>query len=241
MTEVALRLFIFTLFPLLLAGAIIRIDTSVASRSRKLELVLIFLFAVGVAGSGIFNFVAHFFISDVVAKSIGWEIGSLFQLEVAFANLALGALGLVATGRRDGFREATVIAVTVFAVGATIVHIMDIVAMGNLAPGNTLQNVANLLRPALLIGCLTAARRAEGTGQAEEDPDEFARWKRPLLRSSAPLNVAICTGYGLGFALGQTWLYALIGAAVGIGIVTFALVRSPGHGFVWSSSARRRS
>jgi hypothetical protein len=32
---------------------------------------------------------------------------------VAFANLVPGILGIVAMGRRDGFREATLIAVTV--------------------------------------------------------------------------------------------------------------------------------
>jgi hypothetical protein len=47
----------------------------------------------------------------------------------------IGVLGLVAEGRRDGFHEATVIAVTIFGVGATIVHIMDITATRNLAPG----------------------------------------------------------------------------------------------------------
>lgn len=131
----ALRIFIFTLFPLLLAWLVKLIDNSVNSRQRALELTLILLFGIGVAGSGIASFFAHFFISDVVAKSIGWKTGSPFQLEVAFANLSLGVLGSIATGRRDGFREATVIAVAIFSVGATVVHIMDIVSAGNLAPG----------------------------------------------------------------------------------------------------------
>jgi hypothetical protein len=60
-----------------------------------------------------------------VARSIGWAAGNPVQLEVAFANLAAGVLGVVAMGRRDGFREATVIAVTVLGVGATIVHVTD--------------------------------------------------------------------------------------------------------------------
>jgi hypothetical protein len=94
-----------------------------------------------------------------VAESIGWPTGNPFQLEVGFANLAVGILGIVAMGRRDGFREATVIAVAVFGVGATIVHARDIIETGNLAPGNTLQNVGNLLKPALLIGFLVASRR----------------------------------------------------------------------------------
>jgi hypothetical protein len=100
-----------------------------------LEIFLLYLFGVGVAGSGIGGFFGHFFISDSVAESIGWPTGNPFQLEVGFANLAVGILGIVAMGRRDGFREATVVAVTVFGVGATVVHVMDVIESGNLAPG----------------------------------------------------------------------------------------------------------
>ena len=77
------------------------------------------------------------------------------------ANLALGILGIVAMSRRDGFREATVLAATVFGVGATLVHVMDVIESGNIAPDNTIQNISNLLRPALLIAFLAASRRAE--------------------------------------------------------------------------------
>jgi hypothetical protein len=75
-------------------------------------------------GSGIGGLFGHVFISDSVAESIGWPTGNPFQLEVGFANLAIGILGIIAMGRRDGFREATVIAVTGFLVGATIVHVV---------------------------------------------------------------------------------------------------------------------
>jgi Family of unknown function (DUF6790) len=37
-----------------------------------------------------------------VAESIGWPAGNPFQLEVGVANLAVGILGIVAMGRRDG-------------------------------------------------------------------------------------------------------------------------------------------
>ena len=92
MTIFALRIFIFSLLPLLLAALVIALDKTSSSRERRLEVLLIFLFALGVAGSGIGNFVAHFFLADLVAQSIGWPPGSPFQREVAFANLTLGAL-----------------------------------------------------------------------------------------------------------------------------------------------------
>ena len=181
-------------------------------------------------GAGIANFLAHFSISDIVAESIGWEAGSPFQLEVAFANLAIGALGLVATSRRDGFREATVVAVTAFGVGASIVHFMDIVATGNLAPGNTVQNVANLLRPTLPIGFLVALRQAEASPQSEAGTVEFERWRKPLLQASAPVTMAIATAYGVGFAVGQPFVVTLAGVLVAAAIVAVVLIRSPWHG-----------
>ena len=225
-----LRIFIWTLMPLVLAGAVILVDRSISSRERRLETFLVFLLAIGVAGAGISNFLAHFFLSDIVAESIGWEAGSPFQLEVAFANLAMGVLGIVATGRRDGFREATVVAVTVFAFGATIVHLMDIVATGNLAPGNTIQNIANLGRPALLIGFLVALRRAERVPGGEAGTVTFDRWRMPLVQASAPVTIAIATGYGVGFGVGQPLLLTLAGVLVGVAILAVVLVRSPWHG-----------
>ncbi len=229
MAVAATRLFVFTLFPLLLAWIVIRFDSTANSRERKLEVALIFLFGISVAANGIANFFAHFFLSDMVASFIGWEAGSPFQLEVAFANLAIGVMGIVATGRRDGFREATVLAVTIFSVGATIVHLMDIAATGNLAPGNSLQNVMNLARPALLIWALRADRRAEAGSNAEAGTVAFDRWREPLLQISGPLAIVISTGYGVGFALEQLWLLTLLGVALDIGIVVFVLSRSPLH------------
>ena len=230
MEAVGVRVFVFALLPLLLAGVVMLFDRSTSSREKRLETVLIFLFAIAVAGSGISNFLAHFFLSDIVAESIGWEAGSPFQLEVAFANLALGVLGMVAVGRRDGFREATVIAVTVFALGATIVHLMDIAATGNLAPGNTLQNATNLLRPALLIGFLAASRRAQTAPDSETGTPEFEQWRVPLLQASAPVTIVIATAYGVGFAVGQPLLATLAGVAASIAILAFFLARAPGRG-----------
>ena len=63
------------------------------------------------------GFFAHAFLADEVADSIGWPAGNPFSWRSTFANLALGILGILAMDRRDGFRDATVIAVTIFACG----------------------------------------------------------------------------------------------------------------------------
>ena len=229
MSVTALRIFIFTLLPLLLAGTVILLDKATNTRERKLEVTLIFLFGLGMGGSGIAGFFAHFFLSDIVAESIGWETGSPFQLEIAFANLAMGLLGIIAASRQDGFREATVIAAATFSFGATLVHLMDIMATGNLAPGNTIQNIGNLLRPGLLILFLVAMRRAEAQPDSEVESAAFENWRTALLQVSAPITIIVATGFGLGFAIGQAGLFTLIGVLISFVILWLALRRSPEH------------
>jgi 4-amino-4-deoxy-L-arabinose transferase-like glycosyltransferase len=194
-----------------------------------LELFLLHLFGVGVAGSGIGGFFGHVFISDPVAESIGWPTGNPFQLEVGMANLAVGILGIVAMGRRDGFREATVIAATVLGVGATLVHAMDVIESGNLAPGNTIQNISNLLRPALLIGFLAASRRAERSPASQAHTAGFDRWREPRTRAAGLMTGSVAAGFGAGFAIELPLIGTLVGTLVGAALAALVVARaSPG-------------
>ena len=226
MSIVALRVFIYSVLPVVAATIQVALDKSCRSRLRTLEIFLLYLFGVGVAGSGIGGFFGHFFISDTVAQSIGWPKGNPFQLEVGFANLALGVLGIVAMGRRDGFREATVIAVTVFSLGATIVHAIDIIETGNLVPGNTLQNVSNLLRPVLLIGFLVALRRTERSPGSETTKPTFEAWRTPRVRAVGLMTASVATGFGVGFGIGQPMISTFLGIVVGAGSVVFTISRT---------------
>jgi hypothetical protein len=222
MTAYILRIFVYVVLPLLLALAHNRLDRGARTRERRLEVFLLYLLGIGVGANGIGGFSGHLFASDQVAEAIGWPAGNPFQLEVGFANLALGVLGVIAIHRRDGFREATVIAGTVFSVGATIVHLMDILETGNLAPGNTVQNVSNLVRPALLIAFLALSRRAGRGGESEVQPAadrarqaEFERWRAPQARWVAWITGGVAMGFGIGLALEQGLLGALLGVALG--------------------------
>ena len=214
-TSVAARLVAFSVLPVLLAALHVRLDTGANDRLRKAEVYLIYLFMLGVAASGLSGFVGHVFTPDAVAESIDWPKGSPFQQEMGFANLALGVLGLIAAGRRDGFREATVIAVTVVGVGATAVHVTDIVQEGNLAPGNSIQNVGNLLRPALLIPLLIVSRRSEppGTGALS-----FDRWRMPIVGTAGMVTAVVGTGFAIGFSLELAVPATLIAAVLAAGI-----------------------
>ena len=179
---------------------------------------MLYMLAVGVAGSGIGGFFAHAFLADEVADSIGWAAGSPFQLEVAFANLALGILGILAMNRRDGFRDATVIAVTIFAVGATIAHVTDIVDTGNLAAGNTVQNAANVLRPAVLIWLLLAIRRSE--------PALPGPWRDTAVIAAAQATAVVSVTFSLGYAVNQPAIGAAVGSLLAAATTAHAVPRA---------------
>ena len=188
---------------------------------------MLYMLAVGVAGSGIGGFFAHAFLADEVADSIGWPAGSPFQLEVAFANLALGILGILAMNRRDGFRDATVIAVTIFAGGATITHVIDIVETGNLAAGNTIQNVANLMRPAVLVWLLLAIRRsASAEGQVGE-PSLEGPWRDTAVTAAAQATVVVSATFSLGYAVNQLAMAVAVGSLLAAAATAHAVSRAP--------------
>lgn len=230
------RLFAYTFLPLLLATGHLLLDREARTPARRIELFMLYLFAVSVGANGLGGAFGHLFLSDLVAEGVGWEAGSPFQLEMGFANLALGVLGIMAIGRRDGFRAATIIATAVIGFGATIVHLYDIAAAGNLAPGNTIQNVANVVDPVLLIGLTWLAARLN-------DPDAespaFLRWQtrqQPIMGWAA---AGVGTGFGVGYATGALFLGTVGGALVGIAIGILFRNRIDRHVAVAAGQPRR--
>ncbi len=214
-TAVVVRVFAFSILPALLAALHVRLDSRAKDRLWKVEVYLIYLFMVGVGGSGLSGFFGHVFTPDAVAESIGWPTGSPFQQEMGFANLALGVLGFIAAARRDGFREATVIAVTIVGIGATVVHAIDIVEEGNLAPGNSIQNVANLLKPSILIPLLIVSRRSEPDGVLGPS---FDRWRMRIVGAAGMVTAVVGTGFGIGSFFELAVPATLVAAFVAAGI-----------------------
>ena len=211
----------------MLAAAHVWLDARVRHRVQRLEVFMLYMLAVGVGGSGIGGFFAHAFLADEVANSIGWPAGSPFQLEVAFANLALGILGILAMNRRDGFRDATVLAVTIFAGGATVTHVIDIVETGNLAAGNTLQNVANLLRPAALIWLLLAIRRSASANRDAVEPAPEGPWRDTAVIAAAQATALVSATFSLGYAVDQPAMGAAVGSLLAVAATARAVSRAP--------------
>ena len=78
----------------------------------------------------------HIFFPDQIAEFIGWDAGSPFQVELGFASLGTSLLGILCIWFRGWFWLAPIVAKSVFLLGAAYVHVEDIVAHGNLSPGN---------------------------------------------------------------------------------------------------------
>jgi hypothetical protein len=214
MTELFLiRLFTYSIVPLLLAVGHILYDKETKTRTQQIELFMIYLLAISVGANGLGGAFGHLFYADVVAEAIGWQAGSPFQLEMGFANLTLGILGILAVGRRDGFRTATIIATIVIGFGATSVHLHDIIAHGNLSAGNTIQNIANLLDPILLIGLSWWATQHNDINGAT-----FWRWhmRHGIIAGMTAGSIGI--GFGIGYAVG--WLLPAVLLSVVIGTAT---------------------
>ncbi len=209
------RLFGYSLLPLMLTAVHLLLDRQANTTTRRIEVALMYLLAISVGANGIGGAFGHLFLSDLVAEGIGWPAGSPFQLEMGFANLTIGILGLVAVGRRDGFRTATIVATTIIGIGATFVHLQDIATHGNLSPGNTIQNISNLLDPILLIGLSWWTLRL---ADPEASTLAFRHWHERQQPIMGMVAAGVGIGFGIGFATGALFWGTLLGALVGVGI-----------------------
>jgi hypothetical protein len=128
-------------------------------RSRRSEAVL--MYVLGVSGAiGMFNVLSHTVFASDVAASIGWPAGNPFQTEVGFANLAIGIVGFACFWRYDFWLPA-VIAKAVFAGGAGLTHVLDLVRAGNLAPNNSGPILTwDFLLPVVMVTLYILARPA---------------------------------------------------------------------------------
>lgn len=139
-------------------GAVLHLFLTKApkTKNRVFEVFLVWSLFIMVGIGSIWAFIGHVFLSNTIAAIIGWPPGNPFQLEVGVANLSYGILGLLCLKFRDNFILATVIAISVFYLGAAYIHLTNLIQTGNLAPGNAGYALyIDILVPILLI-CLLA-------------------------------------------------------------------------------------
>ena len=137
MIRFLLENFTLTLFVLgLVASAVSLLRKPRPLTSRVLvEAFFSYFILCSIALSYLYNFVAHVFFGEVVARFIGWA-DSPFQREVGFASLGFAVVGLLAFRGSFDMRVAAVVGPACFLLGAAGGHILEILRTGNLAPGN---------------------------------------------------------------------------------------------------------
>jgi hypothetical protein len=144
--------------------------------SHMAEAVL--MYALGVSGAiGMFNAVVHTAFADAVAMSIGWPVGSPFQTEVAFANLALGIIGFLCFWRYD-FWLPVVIGKSVFLFGAGVTHVLDMLRTGNVASNNAGPILVwDFVLPLALMSLYVLARSARDRVSVTPGRHASTRWR----------------------------------------------------------------
>jgi hypothetical protein len=120
--------------------------TPIAHQALRNALV----YAVGVGG--LIAALGHVVFRDQVAESLGWPKGNPFQLEVGFADLAIGVVGIMGAWYSGHFWLAVIVVISVFLLCDAIGHVVEMVRSRNFAPGNAgFAFWWDLLLPALLI------------------------------------------------------------------------------------------
>lgn len=138
---------------------LVAVGQIISARTPLVETFLLYFLVIDTGLASLFSFIGHAFRSEKVAKYIGWSTGSPFQWEVAVSNLSYGVLGVLCFWLRGDFWLATIIAVSVFLLGAAYGHIRDIIVNRNFAPGNAGPALySDILKPAVLIALYVAYR-----------------------------------------------------------------------------------
>ncbi len=106
------------------------------TKSKVVEILLLYLLAVNIGVGGILAWYGHTFMADEIARKIGWQLGSPFQFEVAVADLSWGVCGVLCIWLKQHFWTATGIGSAVFLLGCAFGHVRQIIQEGNMAVYN---------------------------------------------------------------------------------------------------------
>ena len=161
--------FTLTFFVLGLIASAIALAFHRGPRTSKVVVETLFkwflFFSIGI--SYLYNAVFHTVFGEMTAKLIGWA-DSPFQLEVGFASLGFGAVGLLAPWRSFDMRLAAVLGPALFLWGAAGGHIYQMVA-------------AAIMRRAMPGSCSTAIswRRSSASRSSGCSAGRDARCRNP--------------------------------------------------------------
>jgi hypothetical protein len=105
-------------------------------------------YLIGYAGLG--AGISHIFFGRKISRTIGFA-QSPYELEVGFADLAMGVVALMAVNYSPEFSLAIILVSSIFRVGCGIGHIRSMIAEHNFAINNTAILFTNFVVPAFLL------------------------------------------------------------------------------------------
>ena len=133
------------------------------TRENLAEALLAYFILFTVAIAYFYNFIFHVFFGELAASFIGWA-DSPFQAEVGYASLGFAAVGLLAFRGNCMVRVASILGPAMFQWGAAVEHIRDMIATGNMAPGNAgIVFYSDILLPVIGFALLWFKRTADGS------------------------------------------------------------------------------
>lgn len=94
--------------------------------------------------------VTHLFFGKQISKTIGFE-KSPYELEVGFADLAMGIAGVLAARFSPDYWFAVILISSIFRVGCGVGHIRSMIRDRNFAINNTAILAINFVVPAFLL------------------------------------------------------------------------------------------
>lgn len=106
------------------------------------------IYMVGWAGVG--AGISHLVFGRKISASIGWA-PSPYELEVGFADLAMGITGLLAGSYGKEYWLAAILVSSIFRVGCGIGHVRQMIQARDFAPNNTAVLFVNFVVPAVLV------------------------------------------------------------------------------------------
>lgn len=122
--------------------------------NRVVEVLLMYFLVFGVGVNALFGASGHIFAADAVASKIGWPVGSPFQFEVGFGNLAWGVLGIMCIWFRGAFWLAAGLGWSIFLLGAGYGHVRETLRHGNFELYNFGMILPDIVLPVILLALL---------------------------------------------------------------------------------------
>lgn len=129
--------------------------------------------------SFLYNGFFHVAMPKLAAELIGWA-NSPFQIELGFASIGFGMVGLIAPWKSIQMRFAAILPVACFLWGAAGVHIQSMIIERNFAPGNAgVIFWTDLLVPLIGLTFLWLQNRYEREGRSAAPYPSLGRTHDP--------------------------------------------------------------